>query len=185
GLKKEAWSEKELPQYIPRTLEDVMTEISNLRGDRELTFTNEASSRLREWQAENTRLCNEAENEGIEGIYSKLEIYAVRLSLILQVLNNTDSTRISMESVEGAIKLVEYFRKTGSRIYDLINNSNPLDNLPRNKRNFYEILSEIFETKEAILKGKDYNMKERSIKYFLNDKKLFLRIENGRYEKRL
>ena len=185
GLKKDAWSEKELSRDIPESWENIISDISNIQGDREFTFTNEASNRLRKWQAENARLCNEAENEGIEGIYSKLEIYAIRLSLILQILNNRASTQINLESVEGAIKLVEYFRKTGSKIYDIVNNSNPLDHLPRNKRIFYESLSEVFETKYAVLKGKDYNMKERSIKDFLNDRRFFLRIERGRYEKKL
>jgi hypothetical protein len=192
GLKKETWSESEISDNTTNEYNEIIKKILDIpyKGESsELQFTSDAYSKLKDWQAKNTELCNNAENEGIEGIYSKLEIYASRFSLILQLLQYaTDAGNMKLinpQSVEGAIKLTEYFRSTAEKVYEIINDANPLDQLPRNKRMFYESLPDITETAKAKEIGSKHNISEKTVRRFLNNKNYFTRIKTGYYEKKL
>ena len=95
NLKKEYWSETELS---PSIVENWQTIISNLLDvsiiqdetnnpqPEILRFSPEAKQLLFEWQRELTDQSNKPENEAISGINAKIEMYAVRLALILQMV---------------------------------------------------------------------------------------------------
>ena len=78
------------------------------------------------WQKELTDLSNKTENEAINGVIAKLEVYAIRLSLILQMMNyacNTDNDEaIGIEALKGALKLVEYFKYTALKVHGILSN---------------------------------------------------------------
>lgn len=133
NLKKEYWSETELN---PSIVENWQTIISNLLDvsiiqdetnnpqPEILRFTPEAKQLLFEWQKELTDQSNKPENEAISGINAKIEMYAVRLALILQMVryacNEGDKQAIGMEAVQGALKLVEYFKKTAIKVHSIV-----------------------------------------------------------------
>ncbi len=91
---------------------------------------------------------------------------------------------INEDSVQSAIELAEYFKNMNTKVYNLIAETTPLDQLPQNKLQFYESLPEIVTTHEAIEKGHIFNLSQRTIKRFLGDYYLFTRIKQGTYEKR-
>ncbi|MFW6275137.1 MAG: DUF3987 domain-containing protein [bacterium] len=192
-LKKEVWSETEISDNIYRDYKKIIDTLQDIVFDIEkpnvLKYNNDARKKLKEWQAKNTKLCNEAENEALEGIYSKLEIYINRFALILQMLDYAtgkgNNKLISESSINGAIELVEYFRKTATKVYNLINNADPLESLPKNKKLFYKSLPDICKKADANNLAGKFNMSEATVKRFLNDKNFFEKIKTGIYEKKL
>lgn len=76
-------------------------------------------------------------DEVLVGVYSKLDIYVIRFSLILQLsrwaCDESDKKEIDSTSVEGAISIVEYFRITAKRVQGITNSSAMLEQLPTDK----------------------------------------------------
>jgi hypothetical protein len=195
-LKKEYWSETELH---PSIIENWQTIISNLLDvsiiqdetnnpqPEILRFTPGAKQLLFEWQRELTDQSNKPGNEDINGINAKMEMYAVRLALIIQMIqyacNEGDKQAIEIEAVQGALQLVEYFKKTAIKVHSIISNANPLNKLPTDKQTLYIALPDTFTTSEGAQVAESVGMAERTFKRFLNDKVLFKWIKQGEYEK--
>lgn len=196
-LKKQCWSEKEID---PIFIENWQNIISNLLAipvplDETLSpkpeilhFAPEAKQLLLDWQKTNTDLCNEAECDAISSIYSKLDMYVVRLALILELISwacgESQKDVISVKSVQGAIKLIEYFRKSAVKAYSIISNTDPLEKFSADKQHLYKALPDSFTTEIGLNVAQSMGMPERTFKRFLNEKDLFLRASRGEYEKR-
>lgn len=197
NLKKEYWSETELS---PSIVENWQTIISNLLDvsiiqdetnnpqPEILRFTPEAKQLLFEWQRELTDQSNKPENEAISGINAKIEMYAVRLALILQMVryacNEGNKQAIGMEAVQGALKLVDYFKKTAIKVHSIVSNASPLDKLPTDKQTLYIALPDTFTTSEGVQVAESMGMAERTFKRFLSNRELFNNHTRGEYEKR-
>jgi len=195
NLIKEYWGESELNPLIVQNWAGIITQLLNLPVQWDdtlnpvpeiLHFTPEAKKLLFKWQRENTDLCNDAESEALAGIFSKLDMYVARLALILQMMrwvcNEGNKETISIEAVNGAIKLIEYFRKSAEKVFNILA-SNPAETLPDNKRNFYNALPKVFTTEQALQVCKQFEIPERTVKYFLTNKELFNNVKHGYYEK--
>lgn len=197
NLKKPYWSDSEISRNIIDIYRQTISKLLNLQletGPHDepspavLSLAPEAKQLLSHWQKQNTDLCNETENEMLTSIYSKLEIYAVRLSLILQMMHwacqESGKAFIEKRAVEGAIKLVEYFRKTAVKVHTLVTDYSPLDKLPKDKRKLYEALPELFTTEIGVQIAESLGIPERTFKRFIADRDLFDRISQGNYAKR-
>jgi len=198
SLQKQYWSETTISSSIVASCKNILEKLLQLPCPLDdtltpqaevLTFDTVAKKRLLEWQRSNTDQCNNAETEAIGSIYSKLEMYAVRLSLILEMLRwacgESYKQTINLQSVEGAIHLVEYFRKTALKVHNIISNHNPLDKLSSDKQKLYEALPAVFTTEAGLQLAKTLGVPERTFKRFLNEQELFHRISRGEYEKRI
>ncbi|MFN8353202.1 MAG: DUF3987 domain-containing protein [Spirosomataceae bacterium] len=196
NLKKEAWSEQDIDIQLVEAYNSIIGKLFDLDfasktndsfSPTVLELTPYAKELLFDWQRENTNLCNSTENETLAGIYSKFDIHICRFALILQVLrwacDEDNKSQIGKEAIEGAIKLVEYFRRNAEKVHYLINTNNPLDKLPRNKQKLYDKLPEQFTTNVGLTIAIDCGFKERNFKEFLNDRTLFERITHGEYIK--
>ena len=152
-------------------------------------FTPEAKKVLFEWQKVNTDQCNEAENEALSGIFSKMDMYVLRLALILEMIryacNESNKKAVSIESVQGAIKLVEYFKNSAVKVNSILSNASPLDKHPVDKQNLYKALPDSFTTEKGLQIAEGLGVAKRTFNYFLNEKELFTRISRGEYEKRI
>lgn len=197
NLKKEYWSETELDpsifenwQNIIETLLDVsiIQDETNNPQPEILRFTPEAKQILFEWQKELTDQSNKPENEAISGICAKIEMYAVRLALCLQMVrfacNESDKKAIGIEAVKGALKLVEYFKKTAFKVQAIISNASPLEKLPTDKQNLFRELPDNFTTGEGVQVAESLGIAERTFKRFLSNRDLFKNDKHGKYEKR-
>ena len=196
NLKKEYWSETELN---PSIVENWQTIISNLLDvpiiqdenntpkPKILRFTADAKQLLFEWQQDLTDQSNKPENVAITGINAKMEMYAVRLALILQMIryacNEDNNQAVGIEAVQGALKLVEYFKRTAIKVHSIVNNASPLDKLPTDRQSLYTKLPDTFTTNEGVQVAKSMGMAERTFKRFLNNKELFKWLRQGEYEK--
>lgn len=195
-LKKEYWSETELNPSIVDNWQTIISNLLDVSITQDetnnpqpeiLRFIPEAKQLLFEWQRELTDQSNKPENEAISGINAKIEMYAVRLALILQMVryacNEGDKQAIGIEAVQGALKLVEYFKKTAIKVHSIVSNASPLDKLPADKRDFYAALPDVFSTSEGAGIAETFGIAERTYKRFLNKKELFQKVKQGTYEK--
>lgn len=196
NIQKEYWSETDLPPDIFENWERIISNLLKLSVSNDdtlnpspeiLRFTPEAKKLLFEWQKANTDQCNQAENEALSGIFSKMDMYVLRLALLLEMLrfacNESDKQAVSIEAVQGAVKLVEYFKNSAVKVNSILSNASPLDKYPADKQALYKDLPDAFTTEEGLKIAKDLGVAERTFKYFLNDKELFKRISRGEYEK--
>jgi hypothetical protein len=198
NIKKEYWSETDLNPVITDNWSSIVSNLLNLSINNDdtlnpipeiLKFSPEAKNILFQWQRENTDQSNNPKNEAISGIYSKLEMYAVRLSLILEMLmfacGESDKKQISVKSITGALKLVEYFKNSAIKVNSIISNASPLDRFPLDKQRLYELLPDHFTTETGLLIANGFGFPERTFKRFLNEKELFTNVSRGEYQKRI
>ena len=196
NLKKEYWSVTELNPEIVENWETIISNLLDISINQDennnpqpeiLRFTPQAKELLFEWQKESTDQSNEPENEALSGINAKIEMYAVRLALILQLTryacNGGNKQAIEIEAVQGALKLIEYFNKTAIKVRSIVSNSNPLEKLPSDKQNLYKVLPDTFTTSEGVQVAESMGMAVRTFKRFLSNKELFNTPTRGEYEK--
>lgn len=197
NLKKEYWSETELDPSIMEIWQGIVSKLFDAHSALDengnpqpqiLRFTPDAKRILSDWQRALTDESNAPGNESVSGINAKIEIYAIRLALILQLLRyacgEDDNRAIDVEAVEGAIKLVKYFKNTALKVRSLVSNVSPLDRLPTDKQALYSALPEAFTTAEGVQIAGDLGFPERSFKRFLKSD-LFNNPSRGEYEKRI
>lgn len=197
NLKKEYWSDTELPTHLIENWDRIINNLmsltlhTNIDGEIEptiLDFTPEAKSMLLAWQRKNTDTINEIEDEALAGAFSKFEIYVIRLSLLLHLIHwaagENANNAINATAVDGAIRLIEYFRTTATRVHGILS-QNPVEGLDKQRRDFYTSLPVEFTTNEGLAIAEGMDFPERTVKRFLNENVFFEKLEHGRYRKRI
>lgn len=218
NLTVKAWSLERLDQSTIKYWQTTINKLKNLREsiiaeldnqDEEnkqdsitLKFSNEAFELIRGWQMKHAKVCNEVKDDVKRGLYSKMDIYCIRLSLIFEVLHSVcqdgkdvpDTPKcINILAVKSAISLISYFKAQADDLYKRVSDSSGLENLSSDKKEFYQALSDrdskgnfkAITTKSALLTSEKWKMSESTVKRFLGDKKLFKNIGHGKYEKLL
>ncbi|RLD58297.1 MAG: hypothetical protein DRJ05_08280, partial [Bacteroidetes bacterium] len=195
NLKKHYWSENELSSVIIENWQTIMTNLLDLSIVQDemlnpqpevLRFTPEAKKYLFDWQKEITDLCNESEDPAISAIYAKMEMYAIRLALILEMLRfacgESNKQAVGIEAVQGALKLAEYFKNSAIKVHAIVSETNPLLLLPIDKQKLYNALPDYFTTNEGVQLAESMGMPERTFKYFLKNRDFFNKPKRGEYE---
>jgi len=198
NIQKEYWSETDLPPVVSENWESIISNLLNLSVTNDdtqnpspevLRFTPEAKKLLFEWQKVNTDQSNGAESEALSGIFSKMDMYVLRLALILEMMRyackESNKQAVSIEAVQGAVKLVEYFKSSAVKVNSILSNASPLDKHPTDKQALYNALPDTFTTETGLQIAESLDVAERTFKRFLNVKELFERISRGEYEKRI
>ena len=89
-----------------------------------ITMEYNAGIKFNQWLNDFIDKQNNTTNENERAILSKLEIYCYRFTLLLQLLTwasgEGDNSKVELQSVEGAIKMVNYFHKTALKVYSTI-----------------------------------------------------------------
>lgn len=196
NIQKEYWSETDLPLVVSENWESIISNLLSLsvRNDDTLNpspevlkFAPEAKQVLFEWQKVNTDQCNEAENEAVSGIFSKMDMYVLRLALILEMMRyackESNKQAVSIEAVQGAVKLVEYFKSSAVKVNSILSNASPLDKYPADRQALYDALPDTFTTETGLQIAERLEVAERTFKNFLNKKELFTRSSRGNYQK--
>jgi hypothetical protein len=91
---------------------------------------------------------------------------------------------VGIEAMEGALKLVEYFKMSAVKVHSIVSNTSPLDKLPTDKQNLYNALPDFFSTHEGVVVAEGLGIAERTFKYFISNRDLFRNTKRGEYEKR-
>lgn len=150
----------------------------------DVPFSSDALDRLYQWQNEQTDRCNADGSDTLTSIASKLEIYAIRFSLLLALADwacSSEKKMIDVDTVERAIRLTEYFRSTASKVQGIISE----DALTELQLSVISELPDCFTTAEGVAIAAKCGMSERSFKRFLRDRKgvLFAHSSHGNYTK--
>lgn len=173
-----------LKQYSGFITDYIQNSRSNNKQTRTLTWSPEAKEYFYNWQSKNCQRVNE-HADNIKGeVISKFDMHFIRLSLILQMMEDPYSTEIGIKAVKGANALCKYYMNCAFIILKKIYApENHLNKLPQNKKQFYGALKNKFTTAEAVELGDKFNLNERRLKDFLKDKYFFMKIKHGHYEK--
>ncbi len=196
NIKKEYWSNQDLDNDIESQWTSILNRLLSLEmeideGDNPQSYAlridSEAHNCLLEWQKRITDETNNSDNKLLGGLYAKMEIYVFRLALCLEMLfygcKQSEKTHISLDSVKGAIDLVDYFVKSAIKVHNILANTCPTEKLDAFKRSIYKELPENFKTEEGIKIAKEQGMPERTFKRFLQNNELFINKKRGEYEK--
>ncbi|MEA5459859.1 DUF3987 domain-containing protein [Arcicella sp. LKC2W] len=198
NLIKQGWNDEEMSEDLISSYNSIINCLLDLpcQYDKDgqieatiLQFTAKGRENLYTWVNQiNTPLTNQTDNEEFKGIYTKLEQYVPRFALLLHLLKwaseETDEfppLSISAETVDGAIKLGEYFRNSAIAVNKVLNNQ--LDDLPINHKEWYSKLPEKLTTEIALNLGDKFQLSERTIMRFLSNKDIFRKLKHGHYEK--
>ncbi len=154
-----------------------------------LRFTSEAKQLLFDWQRKLTDESNKSENEAMCGMNAKMEMYAARFALLFQMIRyacgEDYKQAVKAEAIKGALKLVQYFKRTAIKVHNIVSNASPLDKLRSDKQNLYNDLPENFTTREGIKIAESLGISEWIFKYFTTNSDLFINPKRGEYEKRI
>lgn len=186
---KKAWNSKELDEAIFSEWDKILSKLLKLDSEAGLVleFEAEAKSRLMEWQQDVTDFLNMPENDVLRSVYAKLETYAIRFSLLLELLyfacNESKLKSISLRSVEASLELIQYFSKTAMKAHSALSNSDPISKLPLMKQRVFNALPEEFKTSEGYKIAFQNEMSNRSFDNYLKDEKLFTKLKKGVYKK--
>ena len=196
NIAKQYWSDLDLSPHISESWEKILGSLINLPlvvdennnpESKLLRLTEDARLLLYSWQKENTNESNSLENEALKGVYSKLEIYAIRLALILEMVqyacNESNGSNIGINAIRGSLKLIEYFKKNALQVHEILSENDPFKKMPLSKVNLYKHLPFNFTTEQAIKTAKLLGVSERTMKNMLTEKTLFTKTQHGYYQK--
>ena len=142
------------------------------------------------WRSINDKRINEGTDEDIKGIYSKSESYLLRLSLILQIAedtcSNSDIVNVSAKAFANAIEMIKYFEWSALKVNQLISRyHDPLSNYSMLQKMVYTALPTEFIAGKGEQIAKQLNMPRRTFYYFLKDIDLFEKQKQGKYLKKV
>jgi len=197
GLKKPKWTEEEISLSLFQAYQEALNKLLDLTFDKDnnshkLTLSPAAKKTLFNFfNEDNKKLCDKAKNELLQGIYGKFDFHAIRLTIVIHLLDWTYSSeeeppnQVEEETVKKAIKVATFFRDEAKKVYNALHDSNPVEKLPKDRRDVYNALPDKFETKEGEAIAEAKGMKARTFRHFLATNKgiLFDKIEHGKYSK--
>ena len=145
------------------------------------------------WDRMNCDRSNKAHTVGDEqspALFSKLDIYAHRLALVLEMLhracsNDAQGWQVRPKAMEGALKLLDYFEATARKVHFQLFEADAVDRLPPLKARVYAALEERFTTGEGTNTAEALGMSASTFKRLLRDAKLFRKLDHGNYLKLL
>lgn len=191
-LKSTKWNDQEINKDILKDWEFMINKLLSIPYDPQtggvtMEFSPDAKEAITEWQSEVTDQMNAISDDAFSGIMAKLQIYCIRFSLLLEALkyscNDRDLSEVSLDSVNGAIKLVNYFLLMA---FKAIGNNQESTIDSEIKQKIYDALPEKFSTGEAhqiLSEMSTDEMGHRTLSSFLKDPKVFKKIKHGVYVK--
>jgi len=193
---REDFSENEISDVIVRSYNSIINQLIDLsqkngiNGPKIYELDKKAKAAFKEWRSNNNSRINNELNDELTGIYAKLEIYLLRISLIMQVLEdsieNKDNNLISENTFESAVQLINYFEYSALKVYKLISKyDDPLSNYPNDKKEFYKSLPPEFSTSEAEKVAQKSQIPRRTFFDFIKDDVLFEKTKHGHYLKKV
>jgi hypothetical protein len=192
-IHKTEWKDIDMDDAIINHYTGYINNILKLRDkeSKSIPYSPEARKAVLSWQKLYTHQYNITPCETTAEIMAKMETYVHRFSLILEVMKyafaDSNLLEVSLESVEGAIKLVRYFEICARKAYgkESENEKTAFDNLDQRKKNLYMALKDEFSYGEALNIAESKNYAESSLKRFLYDKDFFLKLRQGIYQKKM
>lgn len=146
-----------------------------------IPFNPEAKKALFDWNEFNTE--RKRENHNLNSILGKMDIVIPRLALILQLIENPNSTGINEVNAQRAIQIGEYYILNAQKVSNLIKYGAEDSTSTRDvaKRKLYSLLPDEFETKDATTLAGEIDVSVPTIKRYLNDNDFFESAGHGKW----
>jgi hypothetical protein len=192
-LEKEYWTENELDYEVVISWNNIISNLLSIdRGNESpsevLKFSQEAKSKIFLWQRELTDRSNETSDDDLKGIIAKIEQYTIRFCLCLEQLkyacHESSGKIINESSVDGAIRLSEYFINSALQVRNKIKKAD--SGFSEIQKQIYSSLPNEFSTNDAVTlstQNLEEGMSESTIKRWLKDETLFQKVSHGNYRK--
>jgi hypothetical protein len=189
---RESFSELEISDLHVYTYNRYINDILKKRSTSEqlCPLSKDALQLFKGWRTMNNDRINSEEDGNLTGIWAKLEIYLLRLSLVFQVMDDTlenkDTVEVGQIAFSKSIEVITYFESAAIRVNSVIMRySDPLMNYSMDKKIVYAALPNEFQTSDGIKIATQLNMPKRTFQDFLTDDTLFSKVKHGQYEKKL
>lgn len=188
------WGTDPMPEEVEKGWDDIISALLKMEckydGNGEiipemLEFSKEAKEVLNVWQKKVSDRWDNADSY-MKGICGKLKTYAVRFCLIIHVMRLvceevTDET-IDAVSAKSACLLADYFFMMDQRVHNIVC-ALPVDAV---HQQLFDALPASFTTADAVEKGKELGISERTVKRFLSNgiNGYLLKDKHGVYSKK-
>ena len=170
---------------IPCILDDKGTTVN----PRILTMSDDAEECFYEWYNGIIDAVNAIEDDAdVESRKMKLNGHVARLSLLFQVMkwatDSGDMQYVEQDSVESAIRMIDYYEETYRRIQETI----VTNSIGETKEAWLSLLGERFTSGDAVIAGRKVDMSRRSVYYALDQlcrlqHPLIEKLQHGVYRK--
>jgi len=127
--------------------------------------------------------------DNLAGSVNRFAIQFFRIAMILTSLRAYTDGELRQVlfcydvDFKNTMRIIEVFIYNALQIFDSLAAQN-LDSLPENKRQLFAALPEEFTTDQAMKKGLELNIKERTVTNFLQNRQLFDYVKYANYKKR-
>lgn len=189
---KQNWGLYVIPEQTKYAVHVLMDNLVKQR-DNETTIYNlseDANQLYAEWFDFKNQKYNRATDDNVKGIIAKYQDYCLRFAVLLQAVYDGQNRYpiVDRVNVERAIRLTEYFLGNMNKAIKILAPESPADRLQPHWQDLYGQLPEVFSTKTYTEIGVSLSISPGSLKSFLSrssqgDKRLFSKIEGGKYEK--
>lgn len=127
------------------------------------------------WQHQKAKECF---NDKVErALQAKMQTYVWRLALVVemmqQAVTGNFNTDLKDESLDKAIRLVEYFRLNALKVHDKIMSRNPLDDLSAQQQELYKELPFEFKRSDVLPLFEQKDLSIRTADRLFKNEKLF------------
>jgi len=116
------WTTGSVSQAVKMKYEAIVFSLLALSGERHLPLESKASQLYIDWYNANT-----TQQDTPLGFAVKLRSYALRIALILQLVEYPFATSISSHAMDAALQLIAYFEGQAQQIYPLLNQDSQTD----------------------------------------------------------
>jgi hypothetical protein len=157
--------------------------------NRTIGLSKEAMIVYKKFRQRIDEIINNERSDAISGIYAKLDIYFLRLSLIIHLIRITcheeglSLLEISESSAEKADQMIDYFEYMALKVFKLMERyRDPLSDYPLEHKILYYQFPNQFTTNKAWEIAKE-KVGRRTFFIMLSDDYLFTKLKHGLYEK--
>ena len=170
---------------IPCILDDKGTTVN----PRILTMSDDAEEYFYEWYNGIIDAVNAIEDDAdVESRKMKLNGHVARLALLFQIMkwatDSGDMQYIERDSVESAIRMIDYYEETYRRIQETI----VINSIGETKEAWLSLLEDRFTSGDAVIAGRKVDMSRRTVYYALDQlcrlkHPLIEKLQHGVYRK--
>ncbi len=185
------WKDTELDSIHIQNYERIVENLLDLSFIEDeptiLNFSDEARELLFRWQNENDEKVRECEHDYERSIHRKMEMYAIRFSLLIQLIhygsNDMGKGCVGLSAVQKALRLIEYYRSMAFKARRIVKGGTLKGKLTEDQMTVLKSLPNEFRKAEGLEVAEKLNMNARTFSRLLKKAHLFRNTSHGHYKK--
>lgn len=120
SAKKPLYSDKEVPERLLSQWSNYLQKLTKISTQIPLWLSREAEQCYKEWFNANANTSNNEKSGYLKGVFGKLDIIALRVSIVIHAMHDPDSDEITQAEMAAALEITEYFRATAIKVYKIL-----------------------------------------------------------------